>query len=107
MKTKKIILCIAFLFVPFLLIAQTKGISNIQNGQTMAVQNVRAIIVGVSNYKNVQKLQYAHTDALAFYKFLISPAGGNVDSNNIIMLLNEKATAGKIYSALEEMLEIA
>ena len=85
----------------------SKGVGNIQNNQQGPVKHIRAIIVGISSYKNIQKLQYAHTDALAFYRFLISPAGGNVDSNNVTLLLNEKATAAKIYSALDEMLELA
>jgi len=107
MRTIKVILGIIFIALSFPLFAQTKGVSNIQSGQTQMGKNVRAIIVGVSSYKNIQKLQYAHSDAYSFYKYLISPAGGNVDSNNIILLLNDKATAGKIYAALEEMLEMA
>ncbi|MCK9612432.1 MAG: tetratricopeptide repeat protein [Bacteroidales bacterium] len=103
---KKIILLCAVLMVPLMITAQSKGITGIQNNPGSESKNIHAIIVGISNYKNIQKLQYAHTDAYAFYKFLISPAGGNIDSNNVILLLNEKATAGRIYAALEEMLEM-
>lgn len=106
---KKIIIPVLIVIVllpGFVFSQNSKGIGDVNN-QGGTVKNVRAIIVGISNYKNIQKLQFAHTDALAFYRFLISPAGGNVDSNNIILLLNEKATAARIYSALDAMLDVA
>jgi tetratricopeptide (TPR) repeat protein len=86
--------------------SQTKGIGNIQSGTAANSGVVRALIVGISDYKNIQKLQYAHRDAYTFYKYLISPAGGNIDSNNIILLLNKKATSAQIYSSLEALVEV-
>jgi hypothetical protein len=35
-----------------------------------------AIIIGISDYKLVPDLQYAHKDAQAFEDFLLSDAGG-------------------------------
>lgn len=67
---------------------------------------VRAVIIGVSDYKTVQSLQYAHSDALSFYYFLRSPAGGEIDSSNILLLLNEKATAAQIFGALDWLLAV-
>ena len=61
---------------------------------------VRAVIVGVSHYKNIQSLEYANKDAISFYDYLRSSAGGNIDSNNIKLLTNEKATAAQIFGAL-------
>ncbi len=66
-------------------------------------KTIRAVIVGVSEYSNslIPKLNYAHTDAISFYNFLRSPAGGSVDSSNIKLLLNKDAIANQIWSALD------
>ncbi len=60
-----------------------------------------ALIIGIAEYKDdkIKDLQYSDDDALEFYKYLISDAGGKVDSNNIKILLNEQATVGNIYAA--------
>lgn len=100
---------LAFLFSVLIttgIFAQAKGIGNVQNNSVAATGVIRALIVGISDYKNIQKLTYAHSDALTFYKYLISPAGGNVDSNNIILLLNKKATAAQIYASLDAMVDM-
>jgi tetratricopeptide (TPR) repeat protein len=86
--------------------SQSKGIGNIQNNNTASSGVIRALIIGISDYKNIQKLTYAHSDALSFYRYLISPAGGNVDSNNIILLLNKKATAAQIYASLDALIDM-
>ncbi|NVO03430.1 MAG: tetratricopeptide repeat protein [Bacteroidetes bacterium] len=102
---KTILISILFFsFSSSLLNAQTKGITPIENASTSGGAT-KAVIVGVSDYKNIQKLTYAHTDAQAFYNFLTSPAGGKVDPNNIKLLLNDKATAGQIFAALDWLLE--
>ena len=62
---------------------------------------VRAVIVGISHYKNVQSLQYANKDAISFYDYLRSPAGGSVDSTNIKLLTNDNATSAQIFGALD------
>jgi tetratricopeptide (TPR) repeat protein len=62
---------------------------------------VRAVIVGISEYMNIQSLEYAHKDAIAFYDYLRSQAGGSVDSNNIKLLINENASAALIFGALD------
>ena len=63
-------------------------------------KTVRAVIVGVSKYKEIESLKYAHTDAISFYDFLRSASGGYVDSDNIILLTDTNATAAQIYRAL-------
>ncbi|MFH0893786.1 MAG: tetratricopeptide repeat protein [Bacteroidota bacterium] len=67
--------------------------------------STKAVIVGVSDYKNITKLRYAHTDAMAFYNFLVSPAGGSVDPANVKLLTNEKATSAQIFAALDWLVE--
>jgi tetratricopeptide (TPR) repeat protein len=56
-----------------------------------------AMIMGISEYKNVRPLAYADKDAIMFRDFLKSPAGGNLSDDNIYMLLNENATLANFY----------
>jgi tetratricopeptide (TPR) repeat protein/uncharacterized caspase-like protein len=62
-----------------------------------------AIIIGISNYKNVTPLQYADRDAQAFENFLASDAGGKVPPVNIETFLNEKATRVYVGDAISEL----
>ena len=66
-----------------------------------------ALIVGISKYQNIPSLTFADADAYNFYQYLISPAGGNIDSNNIRLLLNENATSANIFAALDWLLEVS
>ncbi len=62
----------------------------------------RALIAGISDYanKDIADLRFADRDAKAFYDFLRSKAGGEVQEENIRLLLNEKATQAAIFDAL-------
>ena len=64
-------------------------------------RRVLALVVGVADYqdKEINDLQFSDDDALAFYSFLTGKAGGEVDSANIRLLLNERATVANIYNA--------
>jgi tetratricopeptide (TPR) repeat protein len=84
--------------------AQTKGITVI-NDLTEIPGATKALIVGVSDYKNLPKLTYAHSDAQLYYNYITSAAGGKIDPANVKLLLNEKATAGQIFAALDWLLE--
>jgi Tfp pilus assembly protein PilF len=66
-----------------------------------------AVIVGISKYENagITQLDYAHKDAQVFADYLKSKAGGSVPEDNIRLLLNENATYGAIYDALNWLLE--
>jgi tetratricopeptide (TPR) repeat protein len=81
-----------------------RGVNLSNNSQTFS-DNVKMVVVGVSKYQNVPSLNYAHTDAQAFYNFMISPTGGRVDTNNARILLNEKATAANIWTAVYWLLD--
>src|SRR5688572_1645873 len=65
-----------------------------QTGETWAV------IVGVSNYQNITKLNFADKDAKAFNDYLLDPLV-NVKPSNVKLLLNDQARAAEIYGALE------
>lgn len=64
-----------------------------------------ALIVGVSQYQHINSLRFAGDDALAFYNYLLSPAGGSVPQSNIQLLLNEKATLGQVDRAMGNLLD--
>src|SRR4030043_1810056 len=82
---------------------------NIKGARVVTTENNpllinRALIVGISDYNNIDDLQFAHSDALTFYNFLRSPAGGSVDSASILLLLNDNATSANFFSGLDWLL---
>ncbi|MFZ1327468.1 MAG: caspase family protein, partial [Chitinophagaceae bacterium] len=62
--------------------------------------NTYAIIIGISDYKVVPDLQYAHKDAQAFEDFLLTEAGGKVPKTNIETFLNDNATRNNVGDAI-------
>src|SRR5438874_646317 len=97
MKPKQI--CILLLFLPLFLKSQssTRGMQS-QQPQTKAINgNTYAIIVGISNYPYIHPLSFADKDAELFRDFIESPAGGNVKSENIKILINENAKAADFW----------
>jgi len=72
------------------------------------VRNKYALVVGVGKFKNKKITQlYAARDATAFHKFLIDPQGGNFPSENVTLLLDERATKNNIEKALKDIERIA
>ena len=69
--------------------------------------DTRAVVIGISNYQDekIPDLRFADRDALAFANFLRSPAGGAVPEAQIVLLTNQKATAGNIIAALTGLVE--
>jgi Tfp pilus assembly protein PilF len=63
---------------------------------------VSAVIIGISDYQDeaIDDLQFAHRDAVAFAEFLRSPAGGNLQADQIRLLLDDEATLASIQAAL-------
>jgi protein O-mannosyl-transferase len=72
-----------------------------------AKPRVLGVVMGISKYQNVPSLQYADRDAMSFYNFLLSTAGGKADTNNIRLLLNEKATSYNFFEAMDNLLDMA
>jgi len=69
---------------------------------------VFALIVGISEYKSLPHdlwLQYPDADAKMFSAFLASPRGGSVPADQILTLINEKATTGAIRTAFKTFLK--
>ncbi len=69
--------------------------------------NTYAIIIGISDYKQVSDLQYADKDAQAFESFLLSDAGGKTPKSNIETFINENATRNNIADAISILIEKA
>jgi len=74
---------------------QSKSTKAIVKGETYA------LVVGISKYQYIQSLQYADRDATVFYNYLLSSAGGSLDSSNIKLLLNEQGNIGEIIAGFQ------
>jgi tetratricopeptide (TPR) repeat protein len=100
-------LLILVLFISYCSFSQdtsTRGVSIRKEPPPLAKGKTYALIIGISKYQHFPSLSYADKDAAEFYNFLRSNAGGNVDSNNIKMLLNDEAKAlniGRVLKWLE------
>lgn len=66
-----------------------------------------AVVAGVSEYasKGISTLRYANKDAEAFANYLRTKKGGQIQEENLRLLLNEKATTAAIYEALNWLTE--
>jgi len=84
-----------------------KGILPVTANQTKETGVTRAVIVGISVYQNskITDLKFADKDAKAFASYLRSKDGPAVDSANVTLLLNEKATSGQVAIALYSLME--
>src|SRR5215216_6171271 len=56
-----------------------------------------AMIIGISNYKFIQPLDFADKDAGLFRGFLKSAGGGKLKVDDIFCLLNEDAKAANFW----------
>lgn len=74
------------------------------NGFAGKSEHMHALIIGISDYKNLNDLEFADDDALAFKEYLLQSMKVKSDSNNIQLLLNEEAISPNIYSALENLI---
>ena len=62
-----------------------------------------AVIIGINNYHNIKRLNYAVDDAQDIHDMLVAKFHFPVD--NIALLLNEEATYNNIITSLNEMAE--
>ena len=91
--------------------AQTIGIRGAGAAHSTTEQvytgSTRALVVGISDYQNptITDLQFAASDALAFANYLKDPKKGKMDPKNVVLLLNEHATAANVISTLYKMME--
>ena len=65
-----------------------------------------ALVVGISDYQDDRlNLRFADRDARAFAKLILTEEGGGFDSDKVLVLLNEQATAGDLQRALRSFLK--
>ncbi len=96
-----------FLLYTTCAIAQTpKGFSVAKTDSLTLKGKTYALIIGISKYQNpgIPQLQFADKDAIVFDKYLIE---SGVDTNNIILLLNENAKDGDIRMAIGYLIDSA
>ena len=67
---------------------------------------IYAVLVGINDYPEMpnQPLAFADRDAHMFYDYLRSPRGGSVPEENLLLLVNQEATAAAIRKGMEEFL---
>ncbi len=67
----------------------------------------RALVIGISDYvdDDIADLKYAHRDAQIFYDYLLAANGAFLPTENVRLLLNEKATLAAIDVELNWLLE--
>ena len=77
--------------------------------QPVAILRSYALVVGISQYKNMpeRSLQFADRDAEAIYAILISPEGGNFRAENVRKLIGPRATLANLRRELEQWLPAA
>ncbi|MEM7105951.1 MAG: caspase family protein [Bacteroidota bacterium] len=63
---------------------------------------VWAVVVGVSSYKHMPRLNYTDDDAYQIFAFLKSPEGGALPDEQIRVLIDESATKENIEKTMEE-----
>lgn len=77
---------------------------NVPANASVNVPRGYALIVGISNYKNLpakSQLEFPERDADAMYSVLISPEGGNFHAENVHRLTGAKATLANLKQELE------
>lgn len=58
----------------------------------------RMLVIGISNYKNIPSLQFAHKDAQLFFNYMRQAYPDKLNDKNTKLILNEEATSANIYS---------
>ena len=103
MRGLLVLLLVLIIPVSFLL-AQTNNTAALN--KPAGTGKTYAVVVGISKYESpgIPQLEFAHKDAIFFSDYLKSKAGGSVPEENIRLLVNESATYGAIYDALDWLL---
>lgn len=84
--------------------AQKRGVIVEPGKKNTDSGNTYGLIIGISAYQNpvIASLRYADIDARHFYNYLLEQGA---DSSNIVLLLNEQAKCGDIWSHLDQINE--
>jgi tetratricopeptide (TPR) repeat protein/uncharacterized caspase-like protein len=108
LRSIKIFILLIFLLTNILqLSAQNQRSIAVINPKSGFYGTTRAIIVGVSDYKNLpaeKQLKYADDDALLFWNYLIHKHN-SAASENIRLLTNKDATAINIKESITDLID--
>ena len=63
-----------------------------------------ALVIGISKYKEVNPLNFADKDAMVFADYLVNKNGMALDTNNVKLFVNEKATMSNIGNAISDII---
>ena len=79
-----------------------------QKNSTVNYQKTYAVIVAISDYQFFGNgpggdLKYTDDDARKFYQYLVSPTGGKVAPQNVVLLINQAASKTAILSMLDHV----
>jgi uncharacterized caspase-like protein len=71
-------------------------------------QKTYAVIVAISDYQFFPSgpggdLNFTDDDARKFYQYLVSPTGGHVEPQNVVLLINQAATKNAILKMLDHV----
>lgn len=103
---KKFLFCFCMLSYFFISAQTSRGAEavNLVPPKVIAADSTFALLIGVSEYEFIQKLNFAHSDAQLFYQFLTSKNGANIPAQNVKLLTNKAVTRSaflnNIYSFL-------
>ena len=68
------------------------------------IRNRHALVVGVGRFQHgIQPLEFAASDAWLYYQFLVDPRRGQFPPQNVIYLVDERATRANIAKALDQL----
>jgi hypothetical protein len=71
--------------------------------ETIKIPKIRALIIGVSDYNEMKKLEFSDDDAQHIFDFLQSEAGGSVPLSQIILLKDQQATYKNVIGAANQL----
>ncbi len=66
-------------------------------------KNIWAVVIGINEYTNIRRLQFAVDDARAFYRHLVDRMG--IPEENITLLLDDEADLSRLRSVLGTQLK--
>lgn len=71
--------------------------------ESIKIPKIRALIIGVSDYNEMKKLEFSDDDAQHIFDFLQSEEGGSVPLSQIILLKDQQATYKNVIGAANQL----
>jgi tetratricopeptide (TPR) repeat protein len=95
-----------FLIIPFLGLAQSDSKGMVVSSGGSSSGNFFGLVIGISDYTSLPKLNFADRDAMFFYEYLLKINPGK-DSSNVALFVNKDATRDliteKLYAISEKI----